>query len=123
MKKTTQEIVRRTRGRDITLASPVSGLDELYRTLNLSWNGGASQVQLVIPHADDPLGSGVEQVRFLEDGSVVGMQTLISMAPAGVSLDPRYPDLTLIGTEGIDALNGQWGNDTIIGLGEADVLN
>ena len=53
-----------------TEVSPVSGLDELYRTLNLTWNGGASEVQLVIPHYDDPLGSGVEQVRFA-DGTLL----------------------------------------------------
>ena len=108
---------------EVSQVSPVSGLDEPYRTLNLSWNGGASQVQLVIPHADDPLGSGVEQVKFLQNGSLVGMQTLIAMAPAGVALDPRYPDLMLIGTEGADALSGQWGNDTLIGLGGDDALS
>ena len=103
--------------------SPRSGLSELYRTLNLSWNGGASQVQLVIPHADDPLGSGVEQIKFLGDGSVVGMQTLIDMAPQGVALDPRNINLALEGTEGPDTLAGGFGNDTLIGLGGDDVLN
>ncbi len=105
-------------------ASPINGANELYRTLNLSWNGGASQVQLVIPHIDDPLGSGVEQIKFA-DGTVVAMQELIALAPAGVPLDPRYPDisLTLTGTEGADRLTGLWGNDTLIGLGGDDVLN
>ncbi|MBI5007090.1 MAG: putative Ig domain-containing protein [Nitrosomonadales bacterium] len=96
------------------------GETDFYRTLILSWNGGASQVKLVIPHADDPLGSGVEQIQFA-DGTVVAMQDLIALAPAGVSLDPRY-DLVLVGTANTDVLNGQSGNDLLIGLGGDDVL-
>jgi len=106
---------------EITQPSPVSGVDEPYRTLNLAWNGGVSGVQLVIPHADDPLGSGVEQIRFA-DGTIVGMQDLIAMAPPVASLDPRYSDLTLVGTEGADVLTGGWANDTLIGLGGEDHL-
>ncbi len=82
-------------------------------TLELSWNNGASQVRLVVPNADDPLGYGVEQVKFA-DGTVVGMQELIALAP------PR--DLTLVGTEFGDTLGGNMGNDTLIGLGGDDTL-
>jgi len=82
-------------------------------TLELSWNSGASQVRLVVPNADDPLGYGVEQVKFA-DGTVVGMQELISLAP------PR--DLTLAGTEFADTLGGNAGNDMLIGLGGDDTL-
>ncbi|MHB8165765.1 MAG: putative Ig domain-containing protein [Sulfuricella sp.] len=107
---------------EVTRLSPVSWMEEPYRTLILSWNGGASQVQLVIPHADDPLGSGVEQIKF-SDNTIVGMQTLIAMAPAGVTLDPVNAGLTLIGTEAADVLTGQGGNDTLIGLSGNDTLN
>jgi VCBS repeat-containing protein len=82
-------------------------------TLELSWNNGASQVRLVVPNADDPLGYGVEQVKFA-DGTVVGMQELISLA------SPR--DLYLVGTEFADTLGGNAGNDTLIGLGGDDTL-
>ncbi|MBK9160736.1 MAG: tandem-95 repeat protein [Nitrosomonadales bacterium] len=82
-------------------------------TLDLSWNNGASQVRLVVPNADDPLGFGVEQIKF-SDGSVVGMQELIALAPP--------LDMYLEGTEGIDTLGGRNGNDTLIGWGGDDTL-
>jgi Ca2+-binding RTX toxin-like protein len=82
-------------------------------TLDLSWNNGASQVRLVVPNADDPLGFGVEQVKFA-DGSVVGMQELIALAPP--------MDLYLEGTADADMLGGNAGNDTLIGLGGDDTL-
>ncbi len=88
-------------------------LDRL--TLNLSWNNGTSQVRLVMPNEDDPLGFGVEQVKFWEDGSVVGMKELIALAPPP-------PDLHLTGTDEGEYLKGDIGNDTIIGLGGDDWL-
>ncbi|MDD5385109.1 MAG: calcium-binding protein [Gallionella sp.] len=80
-------------------------------TLDLSWNNGASQVRLVLPSEYDTLGFGVEQVRFA-DGSVIGMQDLIALAPP----------MDLVGTEDADILSGNIGNDTIIGLGGDDQL-
>ena len=82
-------------------------------TLELSWNNGASQVRLVVPNANDPLGFGVEQVSFA-DGTVVGMQELIELAPP--------MNLYLGGTEGVDILSGINGNDTLAGLGDGDIL-
>ncbi len=81
--------------------------------LELSWNSGASQVRLVVPNADDPLGFGVERVTF-SDGSVVDMMELIDLAPP--------MDLYLEGTEDADVLGGNAGNDTLIGLGSDDQL-
>jgi len=95
---------------DLTLSW---GRENNRSTLDLSWNNGASQVRLVVPNADDPLGFGVEQVKFA-DGSVVGMQELIALAPP--------LGLYLEGTEDADTLGGNVGNDTLIGLGGDDTL-
>ena len=69
--------------------------------------------RLVLPNADDPLGFGVEQVSFA-DGTLVGMQELIALAPP--------MDMNLEGTEDADTLGGNAGNDTLIGLGGDDQL-
>ena len=67
----------------------------------------------MLPNADDPLGFGVEQVSFA-DGTLVGMQELIALAPP--------IDMNLEGTEDADTLGGNAGNDTLIGLGGDDQL-
>ncbi|MBA3031742.1 MAG: hypothetical protein FP818_01480, partial [Rhodocyclaceae bacterium] len=56
------------------------GREEARETLDLSWNDGASQVRLVYPNADDPIGFGIEQVKFA-DGTTVGMADLMALAP------------------------------------------
>ncbi|MDO8465395.1 MAG: putative Ig domain-containing protein [Gallionella sp.] len=83
-------------GAGVTLAdlSLTWGQEGGRATLDLSWNNGASQVRLVIPRTGDPLGMGVEQVKFApstgsgQAGMVVGMADLIDMAPPAPSFDP-----------------------------------
>jgi len=103
-------------GAGITLADLTfsRGQESGRATLDLSWNNGASHVRLVIPNADDPLGYGVEQVKFADDGSIVSMQDLIALAPP--------MDLNVEGAGNADTLGGNVGNDTLVGLGGSDTL-
>lgn len=55
-----------------SLTSPVSGAPEPYTTLDLSW-GFDRGVSIAIPHSSDPIGTGIEQVKFA-DGTVLGMR-------------------------------------------------
>lgn len=102
-------------GPGITLAdlSLTWGREGDRNTLELAWNGGASKVRLVVPDAGDPIGSGVEQVRFA-DGSVIGMAELIALAPR--------LDRHLEGSEEADVLGGLNGDDTLVGLDGDDTL-
>lgn len=60
-----------------------------YNTLDLNWSG--HKVQIVLPHSNDPRGSGIEQIEF-SDGTKISLKDL--MANKGFS---SVPDLYLNG--------------------------
>jgi Ca2+-binding RTX toxin-like protein/uncharacterized membrane protein YkoI len=74
-----------------TLGS-ISGLSTdpklFYTTLNISWGTSNQSLQIMMPHADDPLGSGVSQFTFA-DGTTLGMADMVAMAPPTPTLDPQ----------------------------------
>lgn len=76
-------------GRGITMAdiSLSWGKEGEHATLDLSWNNGSSQVRVLIPHYDDPLGMGVEQFTFA-DGTTLRMSDMMAMAPPAPTFDP-----------------------------------
>jgi Ca2+-binding RTX toxin-like protein len=82
--------------------------------LNMSWNMGASQVNLMLPNATDLLGSGVEWVKFTDSGMTYSMKDLIALAPP--------MDMTLVATAPSSELHGARGNDTITGLSGNNLL-
>jgi Ca2+-binding RTX toxin-like protein len=93
--------------------SPVSGALEAYATLDVSWGLG-NVARIVIPHAEDPLGTGVEEFRFA-DGSVSSMQEMVAAAPPAPIFDPQFGDNVLIGTAFGEVILGRAGNDTLEG--------
>lgn len=66
--------------------SPDTGEVLPYVTLDLSWGEGRG-VRLVIPRPDEPVGRGIETVRFA-DGSSLSLAELISLAPPAPPFDP-----------------------------------
>ncbi|MHB8562383.1 MAG: beta strand repeat-containing protein [Acidiferrobacteraceae bacterium] len=82
-----------------SLTGPSSAPQSLYTTLNLSW-GGNQSVQVMIPHFNDPLGSGVQQFDFA-DGTHLSMAQLIALAPPAPSFDPELPPETFSFTTGM----------------------
>ncbi|MDZ4074617.1 MAG: putative Ig domain-containing protein [Hylemonella sp.] len=70
----------------------ISGLEGVpplkYATLNLSWGADGQSVQVLIPHRDDPLGSGVTGFTFA-DGTSLTMADMVAMAPGAPTLDPE----------------------------------
>lgn len=124
---------------EVMQVSPATGLEVAHRTLDISWNAESSKVRIVIPNADDPLGSGIEQVRFA-DGTLASMAELIAKVMAGPTdgdpvdgaitgtdqedyLDGTSMDDTLRGLGGNDGLHGFDGNDTLIGGAGNDYLD
>ena len=111
------------------VAANVSGSDEdrktAYTTLDIGF--GDHIERILIPHADDPIGSTVENFVF-SDGTTWNLQQLIALAPPAPSFDPQ-----IIGTDGDDnlvgprgrntALDGGAGNDTLIGDTGNDTLS
>jgi Ca2+-binding RTX toxin-like protein len=59
-----------------------------HTTLNLSWGTGR-QIQVLIPHTNDPVGSGVSEFDFA-DGTTVSMGDMIALAPPAPGFDPQY---------------------------------
>ncbi|MHB1586281.1 MAG: lipase family protein [Acidiferrobacteraceae bacterium] len=76
-----------------------SGPQSLYTTLDLSW-GPNQSVQVMIPHFNDPLGSGVQQFDFA-DGTHLSMAQMIALAPPAPSFDPELPPETFTFTTGM----------------------
>jgi Ca2+-binding RTX toxin-like protein/GH24 family phage-related lysozyme (muramidase)/pantothenate kinase len=58
-----------------------------YTTLNISWGTNNQSIQVMIPHTNDPLGSGVSGFTFA-DGTTLSMAQMISLAPPAPSFDP-----------------------------------
>jgi Ca2+-binding RTX toxin-like protein len=91
-------------------------------TLVLQW-GPRGRAEIALPGARD-YGYGIEQVKFDQDGSVVGMDQLLALAPPrppivgvsdGESVEGTRYDDVLQGGPGQETLNGGLGNDTMIG--------
>ncbi|HEY4720840.1 MAG TPA: calcium-binding protein, partial [Anaerolineae bacterium] len=59
-----------------------------YTTLNLSWGANNQSIQVMIPHSDDPSGSGVSGFTFA-DGTTLSMGQMIAMAPPAPTFDPQ----------------------------------
>ncbi len=73
-----------------TLGSITGNADDpklFYTTLNISWGTNNQSIQVMIPHSDDPLGSGTSQFTFA-DGTTLSMADMIAMAPAAPTFDP-----------------------------------
>lgn len=105
---------------EVPLTSPVSGALEAYTTLDVSW-GPASVAKIAIPHAEDPLGVGVEQFRFA-NGSVLTMQEMVAAAPPAPSFDPQDQDNVLEGSARDEVILARAGNDTVSGGGGNDYI-
>lgn len=98
---------------EVASISPVSGALEAYTTLDVGWGAG-NMARIVIPHAEDPLGSGIEQLRFA-DGTVVPIQHMVAAAAPAPSFDPQHGDNVLVGSARGEVILGWAGNDTLAG--------
>jgi Ca2+-binding RTX toxin-like protein len=99
--------------------SQSSGTVMAYTGLRLAWGEGG--VDLLIPHSDEGLGTGFEQVRFA-DGTLIGMRQLLAMAPTAPGFDVHESDNTLTGTGADETILGAGGNDVLEGGHGEDVL-
>lgn len=61
-----------------------------HTTLNISW-GTSGVVQVLIPHFDDPIGSGVSEFDFA-DGTKLSLAAMIAKAPVAPTFDPQLQD-------------------------------
>jgi Ca2+-binding RTX toxin-like protein len=100
---------------EVMVTSPVSGALETYGTLDVSWTSG-SVARIVIPHAEDLLGTGIEQVRFA-DGTVLSLAQMLERESAGPAPLP-----TITGTEDADFLIDTADSEQILGLDGDDFL-
>ena len=75
------------------------GTPSLYTTLDISWAAGQS-VQVMIPHANDPLGSGVQEFTFA-NGTQMTMAQMIALAPPAPTFDPQLPSETFTFSTGM----------------------
>lgn len=132
---------------NISLPAPESRVDAvmLYATLNISW-GTDQRIRVVMPHANDPAGTGVEFFRF-SDGSTLTLSQLLTLGNLGSVPDPyllggliaaqghrdpiTHRDLflagglgsdTLLGGEGFDQLSGFSGDDELDGGQASDLM-
>ena len=68
------------------------GSSELYTTLNISW-GPDQGIQVIMPHSNDPIGSGIQQFNFA-DGTTMSMAQALALAPPAPSFDPELPQFS-----------------------------
>jgi Ca2+-binding RTX toxin-like protein len=88
-------------GQTIT-AMDGQGIASLHTTLNVSWGIG-HELQIVIPHFSDAIGSGITSIKFA-DGSTIALGDMIALAPTAPSFDPQmYKFQTGIGAVSINA--------------------
>lgn len=59
-----------------------------HTTLNIAWDGGRRSVEVIIPHSDDALGSGISRFTFA-DGTVLSMADMVDMALPALTFDPH----------------------------------
>lgn len=98
--------------------SPASGYVEAYAAIEIDMGGGQS-ARILIPHADDGIGSGVESFVFA-DGATLPAHELLALLGPDVELDPQDAgnliDLAELTTELMGfGISGRGGNDTIFG--------
>nr|WP_207855820.1 calcium-binding protein [Sulfurisoma sediminicola] len=95
-------------------------------TLDVAWHG-ATKLRIVIPHASDPIGWGVEALMFSNGGGIT-IANCIELAPPM----PDIGDGTLLGNGGANTLTagaaggdlfGMSGDDTLDGGAGADTLD
>lgn len=132
---------------DVLYRAPIDGRVQAYRALQLDLSATQS-VRIVLPHVDDPLGSGIEQLRFA-DGRLLSIGDVVRPLPGSDRLDPqseandiavgptdigvyaagsgamiagRAGDDRIAGSPFDDDLSGDEGDDMLIGHAGADVL-
>lgn len=97
--------------------------DMLYATLKISWGTGQI-VEIVLPHSNDPAGTGVETLKFF-DGSSIGLSELIAQRGIGPVPDPYKDGESVTDYNGGLSFKGELqrplvggaGNDTLTGVG------
>jgi Ca2+-binding RTX toxin-like protein len=100
--------------------------ESTYVTLDIEW-GENRGVRVVIPHADDTVGAGIEYFQFA-DGTRLTMREMIERAPpAAPSFDPQHEAATggpdrIEGNDADDTLDLGDGDDLAQGLGGGDVI-
>lgn len=96
----------------------------LYTTLDITW-GKEQQIRIVMPNASDPVGSGIEVVKFT-DGSSFSLDDLIirsKLGPApdtyhqGILIENAVEAISFRDGKKIPLVGGQ-GDDTLSGSGE-----
>ncbi|WP_303621428.1 calcium-binding protein, partial [Pseudomonas indica] len=97
-----------------------------YATLDISWGSGQT-VRVVMPHANDPQGTGVEIFRFA-DGTTLTLAELLAHGNLGEMPDPYLRGANLESDGKVDdfdrhldnaiPLTGGIGNDTLTGSGK-----
>jgi Ca2+-binding RTX toxin-like protein len=70
------------------LGEPVD--PEPHAALNITWSSGKG-VQIIIPHRDDPIGSGIQEFEFA-DGTKLSMAQMLALAPTAPTFDPEIFD-------------------------------
>jgi Ca2+-binding RTX toxin-like protein len=75
-----------------TTVGSIAGLSTdprlIYTTLNISWGANNQSIRIMIPHSNDPLGSGISQFTFA-DGSTLNMAQMIARAQTAPGFDPQ----------------------------------
>lgn len=102
----------------INPSDPVGEGGSPHVTLDVHW-GGNAVARIVMPRAGDPLGSGIELLRFV-DGTVLTIADAIAAAPSAPGFDPP---LDIVGTEEGDVLIGSYEGEPIEGRGGSDSLD
>ena len=72
----------------VSIDGGVSTAPSLHEVLNISWDGGARSIGVIIPHSDEAIGSGISQFVF-DNGAVVTMADMLELAPAVFTFDPQ----------------------------------
>lgn len=98
--------------------SPAGGYIEAYAAIEINMGDGQS-VRILVPHAEDGIGSGVETFVFA-DGTTLPAHELLALLGPDIDLDPHEAgnliDLADLPTEYIGfGISGRGGNDTIVG--------
>jgi Ca2+-binding RTX toxin-like protein len=96
----------------------------LYSTLDIKW-GGSQQVRIVMPHAGDLAGSGIETVKFA-DGSDISLKQLMEWGQLGAAPDTYHQGVLVNNSTHFKSIRegqalplvGGHGNDTLSGSGE-----
>ena len=74
---------------DIAISGSPSDPKSKYTTLNITWGTNNQSVQVIMPHYDEPVGSGVSEFVFA-DGAKLSMADMIALAPPAPSFDPQF---------------------------------